>query len=88
LDTGGRDDKKAVILGLNAISWWKERVEAFDEIGVTAEQFRDALDNTRSVNAKRCKVSRAKWKFVERALHRCFEVFHDIKEVIVHVRLL
>jgi hypothetical protein len=51
LDAGGGDDKKAVVLGLNAIPRWKEGVEAFDEIGVAAEQFRDALDDTRSVNA-------------------------------------
>ena len=54
LDAGGGDDKKAVVLGLNAISRWKEGVEALDEVGVAAEQFRDALDNTRGVNTERC----------------------------------
>ena len=53
LDTGGGDDKKAVVLGLDAVSRWKEGVEAFDEIGVAAEQFRNALDDTRGVNAWR-----------------------------------
>jgi hypothetical protein len=51
LDAGGSDDKKAVVLGLDAISRWEEGVETFDEIGVAAEQFRDALDDTRGVNS-------------------------------------
>lgn len=55
LDARGGDNKKAVILGLNAISRWKEGVEALDEVGVAAEQFRDALDNTRGVNTERCR---------------------------------
>jgi len=53
LDARGGDDKEAVVLGLNAISRWKESVEAFDEVGVAAEQFRNALDDTRGVNAWR-----------------------------------
>src|SRR5882757_7061766 len=51
LDTGRSDDKKAVVLGLNAISRWKEGIEAFDEVGVAAEQFRNTLDDARGVDA-------------------------------------
>lgn len=51
LDAGGGDYKKTVVLGLNTISRWEEGVKAFNEVGVAAEQFRDALDDTGSVNA-------------------------------------
>jgi len=39
LNAGGGDDKKAVVLGVNAISRWEEGVEAFDKVRVAAEQF-------------------------------------------------
>jgi len=68
LDARGGDDKKAVLLGLNAISRWKEGVEAFDEVGVAAKQFRDALDNTRCVNAEGTEVSQANWEIVGEGL--------------------
>jgi hypothetical protein len=51
LNARGGDDKKAIVLGLNAISRWKEGVEALYEVGVAAEQFRNALDDTRGVDA-------------------------------------
>ena len=59
LDAGGGDDKKAVVLGLNAISRWEEGVEAFDKVGVAAKELRDALDDARGVNTCRWEVSRA-----------------------------
>jgi hypothetical protein len=59
LDAGGGDDKKAVVLGMNAISRWEEGVEAFDQVGMAAEQFRDPLDDAGGVNASRWEVSRA-----------------------------
>ena len=68
LDAGGGDDKKAVILGLNAISRWKKGVETLDEVGVAAKQFRDALNNTRSVNAECTEVSQANRNFVGEGL--------------------